>query len=53
MKLTLSVNKPSNGHVFQTTDKVEGRVDVQLDDLLDTPEVRVIFQGEHGGRSWA
>ena len=46
MKLTLSVNKPSNGHVLQATDKVEGRVDVHLDDVLDTPEVRVVFQGE-------
>ncbi|KJR89603.1 uncharacterized protein SPSK_06221 [Sporothrix schenckii 1099-18] len=45
MKLALSVNKPLNGHVFQATDKVQGRVDVQMDDVSDTPEVRVVFQG--------
>lgn len=46
MKLALSVNKPLNGHTFQAADKVSGRVDVQLDDLSETPEVKVIFQGE-------
>lgn len=47
MKLTLSVNKPLNGHTFQAADKVQGRVIVQLDDISETPEVRVIFQGEY------
>ncbi|CAK7236344.1 hypothetical protein SCUCBS95973_009576 [Sporothrix curviconia] len=45
MKVSLSVSKPSNGCVFQATDKVHGRVDVQLDDISDTPEVQVLFQG--------
>ncbi|KAL1896316.1 hypothetical protein Sste5346_004700 [Sporothrix stenoceras] len=45
MKVTLSVNKPLNGHTFQAADKVQGRVDVHLDDISETPEVRVIFQG--------
>ncbi|CAK7236909.1 hypothetical protein SBRCBS47491_009796 [Sporothrix bragantina] len=45
MKLSLSVSKPLNGDVFQATDKVQGRVDVQLDDLSQTPEVQVLFQG--------
>lgn len=48
MKATLFVDKPANGHIHQATDKVQGRVDVQLDDNSEPPEVKVIFQGKYG-----
>ena len=45
MKLSLAVAKPPNGVAYQTADAVQGRVDLQLEEGLEVPEIRVILQG--------
>ncbi|CAK7214597.1 hypothetical protein SEUCBS140593_002235 [Sporothrix eucalyptigena] len=45
MKLSLTVNKPPNGHTFKANEPVEGHVQLQLDENLEAPDVRVILQG--------
>ncbi|CAK7222186.1 hypothetical protein SCUCBS95973_004755 [Sporothrix curviconia] len=45
MKLSLSVDKPPNGTAFTAADAVRGRVELQLDEGIEAPEIRVILQG--------
>ncbi|CAK7231817.1 hypothetical protein SBRCBS47491_008058 [Sporothrix bragantina] len=45
MKLSLTVNEPPNGGAFSAADAVQGSVELQQDEGLEAPEIRVILQG--------
>ncbi|EPE05111.1 chromosome condensation protein [Ophiostoma piceae UAMH 11346] len=45
MKLTLDVDKPPSGQAFQPGDNVNGRVQLQMADGLDVPDIQITFQG--------